>query len=46
MGVHTIPDSFYAGTNTILGGASAVHTHKNRDFGAICYGAKLLRTDF
>ena len=34
IGVHTIPDSFCAGTKTIPDGAS-VYTHKNRDFGAI-----------
>ena len=34
IGVHTIPDSFCAGTKTIPDRAS-VYTHKNRDFGAI-----------
>ena len=34
VGVHTIPDSFCAGTKTIPDRAS-VYTHKNRDFGAI-----------
>ena len=32
--VHTISDSFCAGAETILYRAS-VHTHKNRDLGAI-----------
>ena len=41
-----MPDSSCANAKTILGGASAVHTHKNRDFGMICNGAKLLRADF